>query len=318
MIRQSFVVLGLLAGAFVLSSGGAFSAGFPVETVTISRTGERLEIEVAYPRTGMKAIDDALAAFAKKSVDDFLKLAEEPLPDPMAYGLTIGFAVERNDDAMFAVSFDEEYDTGGAHPNHDASTFTFLRPDGWRVYLPEIFERRALQTISGLAIADLATALAGPDGDADVDTIKDGAGPAWDNFENFALKKDTLNLFFPPYQVASYAAGPQESDLPLAKLKGLFRKDWRAPVASFDCAVAASPVEKAICSDVALARLDRAVAEAYAQKLKYAFEDAEKQPVKDGQRAWIGTRDTQCADAAVACLTGMYGARLAELTKAQE
>ena len=95
------------------------------------------------------------------------------------------------------------------------------------------------------------------------------------------------------------------------------RKDFRAPAASFDCAAAATPTEKAVCSDVALARLDRDVAEAYARKLKYEFDAAAKENIKQAQRAWLATRDSTCSDASVQCLTGVYKARLAALEKAE-
>jgi uncharacterized protein YecT (DUF1311 family) len=310
MTRLSSFAVGVVS---LLIAGPGLAKELPVQSVTIAKSGERLELSVAYPRTGLAAIDRDIAAWAKKTVADFKKVAEVPLPDPFNYGLDISFEVVRNDDAMFTVAFAEEDDTGGAHPNHDIHTFSYVRLDGWRVYLAEIFERDALQKISDLAIADLAGQLAGPDGAGDIDTIKDGAGPAWDNFQNFTLGADTLTIQFPPYQVASCAAGDQTTEIPLAKLKGLMRKNWRAPVASFDCAQAKSPTEKTICSDVGLARLDRGVAESYARKLRYAFEDAEKATVKQGQRDWIAARGAQCTSGALACLTAVYAARLAVL-----
>ena len=234
--------------------------------------------------------------------------------DENPYALDITYEVPRNDAEWFAVVFTIYTDTGGAHPNTDFAAMNYVMPDGWRIYLPEIFGgRKALEKISALAIADLTKRLTGPDGMSDADTIMTGAGPAWDNFQDFVLEPKVLHIDFPPYQVAAYAAGPQETDIPLAALKAFMRKDFRAPAASFDCAAAATPTEKAICSDVALARLDRDVAEAYARKLKYEFDAANKENIKQAQRAWLATRDSACSDAAVQCLTGVYKARLAEL-----
>ena len=258
-----------------------------------------------------------IAAWAKTAVDDFIRDATtDRLPEERAYELGATFEVKRNDDEMFAVVFTEYFDTGGAHPNSDFVTFNYLMPDGWRVYLPEIFDgRKALQKISALAVADLTKRLTGPDGMSDPDWVKGGAGPEWDNFLAFVFQPKGLHIDFPPYQVAAYAAGPQETDIPLSALKGLMRKDWRAPAASFDCAAAATASEKAICSDVALARLDRDVATAYQRRLGYEQDAAKKDEVKQAQRAWLATRDATCPDAAVPCLTDVYKARLAELQK---
>jgi uncharacterized protein YecT (DUF1311 family) len=220
--------------------------------------------------------------------------------------------VERNDANGFGVLLTEYTFTGGAHPNSDFTTFNYMMPDGWRVHLAEIFQPKALKTISTLAIAALRKEMGE---DADDQTIADGAGPAWDNFDDFILKPTSLDLNFPAYQVAAYAAGPQFVSLPLAKLKGLMRPDWKAPAASFDCARAGTAIEKAICGSVELARLDRAVSEAYARKLKYSFEDGEKAKNQAEQRQWLATRDRQCGSGDPACLKDIYTARAKALTE---
>jgi uncharacterized protein YecT (DUF1311 family) len=255
-------------------------------------------------------------------VDDFASSADRDFaawkednngePPPWTYSLYVGFGVPRNDAEMLVFGFDESIFTGGAHPNHTIESFNFVMPDAWRVYLPEIFAGKpALEKISALAIADLTKQLLGPDSMSDSDWVKSGAGPSWSNFEDFALLPDTLLIRFPPYQVAAYAAGDQKVEIPLSQLKGLMRKDWRTPVASFDCAKAGTATETAICSDVALARLDRSLADIYAQALSWASDDGEKTKIRDAQRKWIGERNACGGD--IGCLTAAYDARLKAL-----
>jgi uncharacterized protein YecT (DUF1311 family) len=310
----------------VLAMCGALAAGpvlaeVEVETVTIDRKTETMEVEVAYPRTGIASIDAFFADWATGMVEDFARSADEDfaafkedngeLP-PWTYSLYVGFGVPRNDAEMLVIGVDESIFTGGAHPNHNIESFNFIMPDGWRVYLPEIFDgKRALDRISALAIADLSKQLLGPDSMSDADWVKSGAGPAWSNFQDFALLPDSLLIRFPPYQVAAYAAGDQKVEIPLSELAGLMRKDWRLPAASFDCAKAGTAPEKAICSDVPLARLDRALADGYAQALSWASDDAEKAKIRDAQRAWIAERNACGGD--VACLTAAYEARIKAL-----
>ena len=312
-----------LAAGLTLTLAGAVLAGpLPVEPVEITKTTKDYEVEAEYPRTGLAAIDNAIAGWVDETVDDFVKTAEDDFasfakdggaPEWMRYGLNIDSETARNDDAMFVAVLSQSIATGGAHPNHYFATFNFLRPDGWRVYLPEIFDTKGLKRISDLAIADLTRQLAGPDGMSDTDWIKDGAGPSWGNFADFVLLSDALVLKFPPYQVAAYAAGDQEVEIPLSELAGLMRENWRAPAPSFDCGAARSAIEKAVCSDVALARLDRNVAGAYGLKLKYADDDAAREVIRGAQRAWLATRDAACAGGQTACLTGVYEARVAAL-----
>ena len=64
-------------------------------------------------------------------------------------------------------------------------------------------------------------------------------------------------LYFENGIVGTLSDGPQEIALPLAVLAPYFRRDWRAPAPSFDCQQVMTPVERAICSDVELARSER-------------------------------------------------------------
>jgi uncharacterized protein YecT (DUF1311 family) len=311
---MSRLALAAAAIAAFCLAGPALAAGVSVKTQKLAEDTPAATLSVEYPETGNAAVDAEIAAWAKGEFDDFAKLStEDRQPDEQPYELEITFEVERNDATGFAVLFTEYTFTGGAHPNSDFMTFNYLMPDGWRIYLPEIFQAKALKAISAFAIADLKKQMGE---DADDETIADGAGPAWDNFDGFILKPESLDLNFAAYQVAAYAAGPQFVSMPLARLKSLMRPDWKAPAASFDCARAGTAVEKAICGDVALARLDRGVAEAYQRALQYSFEAGEREKKQAEQRAWLAERDRKCGSGEPACLRDAYAARLKALTEA--
>lgn len=308
MHRLAFTVAAIAA---LCLAAPALAAGVAVKTQKLAKDTDAATISVEYPETGNAAIDAEIAAWAKGEFDDFVKLStEDRQPDEPQYEMELTFEVERNDASGFAVLFTEYTFTGGAHPNSDFTTFNYMMPDGWRVYLPEIFQAKALKAISSLAIAGVKKALG-----EDADDVTDGAGPAWDNFDDFILKPSSLDLNFAAYQVAAYAAGPQFVSIPIQKLKGLMRPDWKAPAASFDCAKAGTAIEKAICGSVELARLDRGVAEAYARKLKYSFEDGEKAKNQAEQRQWLAARDQKCGTGDAACLKYMYAARLKVLSE---
>ena len=303
-----------LAAAALLAATPAL-AKLPVKTIKITEKHKEYEIDVAYPQTGNKTIDAETAGWAENEVAQFRDEAAGNDGDGAysAYSLDITFEVARNDDKVFAVVFSESTYEGGAHPNGFFNTMNFLMPDGWRVYLQEIFTPDALKTISRLATADLKKQLK-PDQGFDADMIKTGAGPDWGNFADFTILPDVLDIQYANYAVAPYVAGPQETKIPLSALKPFFRPDWRAPQASFDCAKADAWMEKMICSSVTLARLDRAVAEAYATQLGSTDSDAARLPVRGDQREFLAMRMKRCGGqtgaGAVACLTAQYKARL--------
>lgn len=302
----------VIAAAFTASPA---LAKLPVKAMKTTVKQKKYEIDVAYPQTGNKTVDAAIAGWVKDEVAQFKDDAAGNDGEGAygAYTLDIAFDVARNDDEVFAVVFTESIFEGGAHPNTNFRTMNFLMPDGWQVYLPEVFTQAGLKKISQLAIAALNKQLTGPDSMSDKDWIARGAGPSWDNFGDFTLLPNALDIQYAPYNVAAYAAGPQETKIPLAPLKPFLRPNWRAPQASFDCTKAAAPIEKTLCSNANLARLDRTIADVYALRLGDADNAAAKKPVRDAQRAWLASRKTACpqdGNGAVRCLTAFYEARL--------
>ncbi|MBL6937188.1 MAG: DUF3298 domain-containing protein [Alphaproteobacteria bacterium] len=297
----------------------ASAAGVPITAKSISWKTKQVEMTVEYPVTGNKAIDAALLAFANKQVADFkaaVKGAGAPLSPDIGYYLDLKYSVERNDGQMLGILFNGDEFLGGAHPGHSEDAFNFLMPDGHQVFLGEILDgRKGIQKLSAIATAQLLKEIAtGADAASDADSVKNGAAPYTDNFKVFIWLPSKLHLFFPEYQVASYAAGPQETTIDLAGLKDVIRADWRAPAPSFDCRKAKTMNEKAICGDAALARLDRQVAEVYEAAFRAAYDPAEKKKVLDAQRAFVATTLKCIGDKPNACLTKAYTARLAILT----
>jgi uncharacterized protein len=79
---------------------------------------------------------------------------------------------------------------------------------------------------------------------------------------------------------------------------------------SFSCAGSLSPTEAVICSDDALAALDRTLAAAYEQMLA-SFPAGEKSTLVAVEKTWIAQRDACRTDKA--CIRGAYEARIAQL-----
>lgn len=87
-----------------------------------------------------------------------------------------------------------------------------------------------------------------------------------------------------------------------------------ASTASFDCAKAATPVEKLICSDAVLGAADAGLAALY--KTIVAAHPDYAAGLRDGQRAFLATR-TPCLtgnhEAQIACVKQRYQQRMSEL-----
>jgi uncharacterized protein YecT (DUF1311 family) len=304
----------LRAAALLLSLLCAGTAVAAPQKMTIKDVRKGYEIDVSYPRFGQPSMDRTLESWARGVAKDFADGAAEATGEPNRWSAEVTYEVLRQDAQMIVVAFTYYSYTGGAHPNASTETFNFLMPDGRRVEFAELFTPKGVQRVSDIAIARLKQDIGGPDGMSDMDWIRRGAGPNARNFSSFALLPRELLITFDAYQVAAYAAGPQEVRIPLAQLRDVMRPNPRLPQASFDCTLARSEVERAICSSEALARLDRHMSEAYAFQLVWAADAAQQQALRGQQRAWLKTRDATCRGPGIAaCLNVMYQRRLKEL-----
>jgi uncharacterized protein len=82
---------------------------------------------------------------------------------------------------------------------------------------------------------------------------------------------------------------------------------------SFNCAKASGQVEKLICSDAELAKLDRSLADLYSVLLKHTPAGEQKQ-LKAEQRGWVkGRNDCWKSDDVRGCVKGEYETRINEL-----
>ncbi len=112
--------------------------------------------------------------------------------------------------------------TGGAHGNTGFRSYIFDRKSGLFGSLEEyIGGEEALGLIASAAADSLRELLRG---DSDLCWIDAGAAPSWANYAS-ALPAPPgmppgLVVFFPPYQVAPYAYGPQEVFIP----EGVYRR----------------------------------------------------------------------------------------------
>lgn len=118
-------------------------------------------------------------------------------------------------------------DTLGAHPNGYFMTFVFDR-GGAQVRLGDLFKPGAdyLGRLSQAATAQVRQQVSERLGSDAVPAIFDeGLRPTEENFRNFVIDGNILRIFFPPYQVAPYAAGTFEVSVPLSGLSDILAPD---------------------------------------------------------------------------------------------
>ncbi|MEP6568831.1 MAG: RsiV family protein [Acidobacteriota bacterium] len=233
-----------------------FSNGVEIVAKQIKEKNKKLkyEVDAAYPQlTGsvdpnVGKFNQTVRSLITRKVADFKKgMAPEPgaeatpeesptSAESLGSDITIGYAVVLAKDDLVSLEFTvSDYEAGAAHPNSYTEVVNYDLKNGKQLKLADLFQpgTKYLQTLSTYCIQALKKQAKeqGADAMLDDDWIKKGAGAEMTNYENWTITRKGLGITFDPYQVAAYAAGPQNCTVQYAALKEIVRPD--GPVGQF-------------------------------------------------------------------------------------
>jgi len=200
---------------------------------------QKFSIETSYPQlTG----NDPRAENFNKIISDFVSKASNGFradsksaaadlqanPDMPGYLLNISYEVIHADEHLISLLFKNYAFTGGAHGNTGSTVFNYDLDSGKMLRLADMFQPNSnyLKVLSDYCIAKIKARNI-----SDEEWIRSGAGPKRENYENWNITPQGLMITFDAYQVAAYAAGPQEIVVPYSTLKPIIKPD--GPLASF-------------------------------------------------------------------------------------
>jgi hypothetical protein len=233
-----------------------FSNGVEVISRQIKEKNKKLkyEIDVEYPQLSgsvdpnYEKFNQTVRSLITRKVSDFKKemtpTAEDtatpdfessPSDVSMDSDISVSYGVALAKDDLISIEFTvSSYSAGAAHPNSYTEVVNFDLKNGKLLKLTDLFQpgSKYLQTLSGYCIQALTKqAKEAGDTNPDEDWIKKGAAPELTNYDNWSITKKGLGITFDPYQVGSYAAGPQYVLVPYSALKEIIKPD--GPVGQF-------------------------------------------------------------------------------------
>ena len=162
-----------------------------------------------------RSIVDAELAGFKKNINAW------KLPTEMANRssfMWIGYDVPLLTPNLISIRFAVDYYmAGAAHPNHYFRTLNYDRIANKEIRFSDLFKHPE-EALKILSIASKIS-LSKPD----FPFFAEGILPKLENFANWNLTETDLRLSFDPYQVAPYAAGPQEVLIPFRDIQDLVK-----------------------------------------------------------------------------------------------
>lgn len=232
-------VLGVLSPALTTTANATVAASSQAQRAAAVRFVQRrikeanrklrYTITAKYPQTlGARAnnlaqLNTALKNLITEQIDVFKKDFQPPEErmGTMGSSFDSGYTVELATNELVSINFGiSTYFEGAAHPNYNAVTFNYRLETGQTLSLADLFKPGVyyMEILSNLSIKALRKSL-GPE--IDDDWIQKGAGAVPENYRNWNITRRGLKITFDPYQVASYAQGPQEVIIPYTSMKSI-------------------------------------------------------------------------------------------------
>lgn len=215
---------GLIGAGIMLGiSNGLFDHDKVVfQTQYIQESATSTNIQLSYPKTADTDVNKAIESFINTHINTFQEGIPEDDSGPMhRFELHGGFnrVYVTEDQASFAFTI-YEY-TGGAHGITQTIGKNYVRPSGTEITLTDVFSQESdyLQVLSEKSKAQLEETLPS--------IFEEGIEPRKENFNSFFLGENEIVFYFQPYQVAPYAAGPQEVTFAYEELSDVLASDYR-------------------------------------------------------------------------------------------
>ena len=184
-----------------------------VTMVTLRESSPEYSIDVAYPQLGV-ALDSEIRDLVEDRSAQIRDLAREYPPDsvsPGPYTLDGTLHSVFIDPDIVSIRLSLYGYTGGAHGGSTTYGFNLNRRSGTALTLDD-----ALSLI-GLSLSELADqSLAQLEADLGTVDFPEGVSSQPENFQTFVVDADEVTFVFQEYQVAPYAAGPQQVSFPRA------------------------------------------------------------------------------------------------------
>lgn len=133
----------------------------------------------------------------------------------------INFSKEYNDDNLISIFFSVySYFAGAAHPNNSCFSLNYDLKNSKEIFLSDLLISGWENKISEICIREITKQKKEMGIEPD-EWLTEGAGPKPENFDVFNIKRDTLVITFPTYQVGAYVEGPSEVDINYAEIKDI-------------------------------------------------------------------------------------------------
>jgi len=201
-----------------------------VITQAITEDAEHYTINLQYPKfEGYDELNAVLKELVETEEEGFRNVVaefekDEFMEDVFEEGfgsyIDTNYSVIRNDNKIVSVLFNSHiYEAGAAHPMSYTMTINWDTTNNKEIHWVDVIlgDQDIPLILSEMTKPRIYENFEMDPNEVD-DWIEEGAGPDPINFESYTIGESEITIYFDPYQIAAYAAGPQAVEIPFEDL----------------------------------------------------------------------------------------------------
>lgn len=188
---------------------------------------EKYTIEIEYPKLKNENVVKLTKEYIDEKKQEFINEIEGlDNSENFQYDFKTSYEINEDDSQVGVHLTIFEY-TGGAHYIREDKSYYYDKADAQLIDITDFLEEEdSLDKLSNLAYYYVMQYSRDNNLGFDSEMVKLGLGNDPINFEHFKFTDKGLELLFPPYQVASYAAGEVNITVPYDELVGVIKKEY--------------------------------------------------------------------------------------------
>ncbi len=172
-------------------------------------------IQVIYPRTKYKNLNQAMCEVVQNRIIEFMNFAKEPIQENFTYTFDISHDEYTYQDYLSIVFYISSY-TGGAHPSHRIYSIVYDISKEKIITMQDlVFEKENLLSVLS---EESRKILSSNPKITDSNLLLIGTSPNISNYQIFAFVPTGIMIYFPEYQIAPYSSGAFKIVVPYTKI----------------------------------------------------------------------------------------------------
>ncbi|TQR20406.1 polysaccharide deacetylase family protein [Psychrobacillus vulpis] len=208
-----------------------------IRIITETSNDEFTPYAIQYPQSDVPSFNEIVKAYTQKIKTLYLEETNyiNETNKHVKGELNISFEVFQHPTGYYSFVFHSNMFTGGANGVSETKIIRLNNQSGHMLTIEDLLNNneKSLASLSS-KVKDTITSDKQLNSYVLPEQLEEKTAPKWENFSNFALKKDSIVFYYNDYEITVGAAGAPSISIPLSDINSILAEEYRLPIITVD------------------------------------------------------------------------------------